>query len=148
MQKLLAFPSVFVLQQQQQAAGGPQQQQQQQQVLTLAAQHSSMQQRSDAVAGVLETLRKEQVGCFVVNNLIIHSIKGSSIKGRTQAQQSMQTEPVLCLSNVQSVCAHLTTLAGHDIMLEQRLYPVTASHFPYHVLHLLLALMLQEYVKG
>jgi hypothetical protein len=63
MQQLLAFPSVFVLQQQQ-AAGSPQQQQQQQ-VLTLAAEHSTMQQRSDAVAGVLESLRKEQVGCLV-----------------------------------------------------------------------------------
>jgi hypothetical protein len=61
MQKLLAFPSVFVLQQQQQAAGSGNQQQQQQ-VLTLAVEHATMQQRSDAVAGVLETLRKEQVG--------------------------------------------------------------------------------------
>ena len=57
MQKLLQFPSVFVLQQQQQAAGSSGQQ-----VLTVAAEHATMQQRSDAVAGVLESLRKEQVG--------------------------------------------------------------------------------------
>jgi hypothetical protein len=63
MQQLLAFPSVFVLQQQQ-ATGSPQQQQQ---VLTLAAEHSTMQQRSDAVAGVLESLREDQVGCLAIN---------------------------------------------------------------------------------
>lgn len=55
MQKLLQFPSVFVLQQQQQAAGSSGQQ-----TLTLAAEHATMQQRSDAVAGVLDSLRKEQ----------------------------------------------------------------------------------------
>jgi hypothetical protein len=58
LQKLLAFPSVFVLLQQQAAGSSGQEQQ----VLTLAAEHATMQQRSDAVAGVLETLRKEQVG--------------------------------------------------------------------------------------
>eukprot|EP00882_Tetradesmus_deserticola_P007136 GHRQ01007512.1.p1 GENE.GHRQ01007512.1~~GHRQ01007512.1.p1 ORF type:complete len:265 (+),score=140.71 GHRQ01007512.1:2-796(+) len=57
MQKLLAFPSVFELQQQQRTAGSAQQQQQ---VLTIAAGHATMQQRSDAAAGVLDSLRTEQ----------------------------------------------------------------------------------------
>lgn len=55
MQKLLQFPTVFVLQQQQAAGSSGRQ------VLTLAAEHATMQQRSNAVAGVLESLRKEQV---------------------------------------------------------------------------------------